>query len=263
MPRPRQGETRQDFLDRCMGSAEANRDYPDRDQRFAVCNSLWRQKKDTDMDHKFVNLDLKEVSSDGEFEGYASKFGIRDQGGDIVQKGAFSSALSSRPTTAIKMLWQHDPSNPIGVWDEIKEDNTGLRVKGRLLLSVQKAQETYELMKAGIIEGLSIGYRTIKAMRDESSGARLLKELDLWEISLVTFPMLKEATVTGVKGEWNKRDVERVLRDAGMPNAMAVKLIAGGWDAANTSGVQGDPDAGLSELAESIRQMNETLQRRM
>lgn len=217
----------------------------------------------TNTEQKFAPLDLKEVSDEGEFEGYASKFGDRDQGGDTVVKGAFTSSLKKRRVQGIKMLWQHDPSFPIGVWDEIKEDSNGLYVKGRLLTSVSKAKETYELMKAGVIDGLSIGYRTIKAMRDDRTGYRELKELDLWEISLVTFPMLASATVTSVKGDWDKRSVERVLRDAGMPNAMAVKLIAGGWDAANTSGGQGDPDDGLNDLAAQLRQMNETLQRRL
>jgi HK97 family phage prohead protease len=217
----------------------------------------------TNTEKKFVPLDLKEVSDEGTFEGYASKFDDRDQGGDMVLRGAFTKSLRTRSAKAVKMLWQHDPSYPIGIWEQMSEDASGLYVKGRLLTSVAKAKETYELMKAGVIDGLSIGYRTIKASRDDATGYRQLKELDLWEISLVTFPMLTSATVTSVKGDWSKRDAERVLRDAGMPNAMAVKLIAGGWDAANTSDGQGDPDDGLNDLADSIRRMNETLQRRM
>ncbi len=216
----------------------------------------------TNTEKKFQLLDLKEVSEEGVFEGYASKFGDRDQGGDTVMKGAFKNSLSQRKAKGVKMLWQHDPLHPIGVWDEIKEDATGLFVRGRLLTTVQKAKETYELMKAGVIDGLSIGYRTIKSLRDEATGFRQLKEVDLWEISLVTFPMLTSATVTSVKGDWTKREVERVLRDAGMPNAMAVKLIAGGYDAANSGG-QRDADDGLNGLAETIRQMNDNLQRRL
>ena len=216
----------------------------------------------TNTEKKFQLLDLKEVSEEGVFEGYASKFGDRDQGGDTVMKGAFKNSLSQRKAKGVKMLWQHDPSYPIGVWDEIKEDATGLLVRGRLLTTVQKAKETYELMKAGVIDGLSIGYRTIKSLRDDATGFRQLKEVDLWEISLVTFPMLTSATVTSVKGDWTKREVERVLRDAGMPNAMAVKLIAGGYDAANSGG-QRDADDGLNSLAETIRQMNDNLQRRL
>ena len=215
------------------------------------------------LESKFATIDLKQVSEDGEFEGYASKFGDRDQGGDTVLKGAFRNSLKTRKANGIKMLWQHNPSYPIGIWDEVKEDATGLFVKGRILDSVQKGRETLELMRAGIIDGMSIGYRTIKAMRDDATGFRQLKELDLWEISLVTFPMLPSATVTSVKGDWTKRDVERVLRDADMPNAMAVKLVAGGWDAANTAGVQGEPDDGLSDVASQLAALNETLQRRL
>lgn len=213
-------------------------------------------------EQKFIRLDFKDMSEDGVFEGYASKFDDQDQGGDTVLKGAFRASLKQRKPKQVKMLWQHDPSYPIGIWEDVKEDATGLYVKGRLLTSVQKAKETYELMKAGVLDGLSIGYRTIKSIRDERTGFRQLKEVDLWEISVVTFPMLRSATVTSIKGDWGKRDVERVLRDAGMPNAMTVKLIAGGWDAANRGG-QGDPDDDLEGLAESIRQMNETIQRRM
>lgn len=217
----------------------------------------------TTTEKRFNHLNLKEVSDKGTFEGYASRFGDQDQSGDTVIKGAFVNSLKERKPDQIKMLWQHDPSYPIGVWEEIKEDSKGLYVRGRLLTSIQKAKETYELMKAGIIDGLSIGFRTVKALRDDQTGERQLKELDLWEISLVTFPMLTSATVTSVKGEWSKRDVERVLRDAGMPNAMAVKLIACGWNTANTSDGQGDPDGGLVDLTETLRRINENLQRRL
>lgn len=203
-------------------------------------------------------LDLKEVSDEGEFVGYASKFDIADQGGDVVQKGAFTATLGTRTASQVKMLWQHSPSEPVGLWKSIEEDSIGLKVQGKLLLGVNRARETYELMKAGVVDGLSIGYRTIKSVRDDK-GRRMLKELDLWEISLVTFPMLREATVDGVKGDWTERDAERVLRDAGMPNAMATRLVAGGWKAADTSGGQRDAANGLSDLAEQIRQMNENL----
>lgn len=213
-------------------------------------------------EHKFSTIDLKQVSDTGEFEGYASKFGDRDKIGDAVMKGAFAGAIRNRGAGGIKMLWQHEASHPIGVWDEIKEDGEGLFVRGRILTAVSKGQEVYELMRAGVVDGLSIGFRTIKSAIDERTGFRNLKELDLWEISVVTFPMLETATVTSVKGDWDKRKAERVLRDAGMPNAMATKLVAGGWDAADTKG-QGDPDDGLSDAAERLRRMNETLQGRL
>ena len=92
------------------------------------------------------------------------------------------------------MLWQHDPAQPIGVWDEVREDEKGLWVKGRLLSTVAKGREAIELLSAGAIDGLSIGYRTVRASKSEK-GTRLLTELDLWEVSLVTFPMLPSARI--------------------------------------------------------------------
>ncbi len=129
--------------------------------------------------------------------GYASLFGARDQGGDVVQKGAYTASLArlSKTGRGVKMLWQHDPAQPIGVWDEVREDATGLWVKGRILTAVDKGREAAALLDAGAIDGLSIGYRTLKSTKD-AGGARLLTELELWEVSLVTFPMLSEARVS-------------------------------------------------------------------
>jgi hypothetical protein len=97
------------------------------------------------------------------------------------------------------MLWQHDPGQPIGVWDEVREDRKGLFVRGRLLRDVARGREAAALLEAGAIDGLSIGYRTKRAERD-GAGGRRLHEIELWEVSLVTFPMLAEARV-GHKGE--------------------------------------------------------------
>ena len=129
-------------------------------------------------------------------EGYASVFGVADQGGDVVEKGAYAASLAAlaRAGRRVKMLWQHDPAQPIGVWDEVREDATGLWVKGRILIEVERGREVAALVQAGAIDGLSIGYRTVKAERD-GKGKRLLSELELWEVSLVTFPMLPEARV--------------------------------------------------------------------
>ncbi|MDE3078981.1 MAG: HK97 family phage prohead protease [Paracoccaceae bacterium] len=134
-------------------------------------------------------------------EGYASLFGVADQGGDVVQAGAYAASLKAMAAAgrSVKLLWQHDPGQPIGIWDEVREDGRGLWVKGRLLTDVARGREAAALIAAGAIEGLSIGYRTVKAARD-SKGQRLLTELELWEVSLVTFPMLAQARVAG-KGE--------------------------------------------------------------
>lgn len=126
-------------------------------------------------------------------EGYASVFGVPDRGGDVVAKGAYKASLAAR-ACAVKLLWQHDPSQPIGVWDEIAEDERGLRVKGRLLTDLRQGAEAHALLRAGAIDGLSIGYRTKKATSD-GKGHRHLTQVELWEVSLVTFPMLPEARV--------------------------------------------------------------------
>ena len=143
--------------------------------------------------------------------GYASLFGLRDQGGDVVQKGAYAASLKRLAGSgrAVKMLWQHDPTQPIGVWDEVREDATGLWVKGRILTEVEKGREAAALLTAGAIDGLSIGYRTVKAERD-GKGQRLLSELELWEVSLVTFPMLPQARVSA-KGDAPDAEIWRMM----------------------------------------------------
>ena len=151
-------------------------------------------------------------------EGYASLFGKRDQGGDVVLKGAYAASLKRLAAggRAVKMLWQHDPAQPIGVWDEVREDATGLWVKGRILSDVEKGREAAALLAAGAIDGLSIGYRTVRAERD-GKGQRLLQELELWEVSLVTFPMLPEARVAAKSDELEAetwRSLARALHEA-------------------------------------------------
>lgn len=124
--------------------------------------------------------------------GYASIFGALDRGGDVVQRGAYAASLAGGQ--AVKMLWQHDPAQPIGVWEEIREDERGLWVAGRLLNEVARGREAAALVAAGAVDGLSIGYRTKRAERG-AGGQRLLTEVELWEISLVTFPLLNAARV--------------------------------------------------------------------
>ncbi|QXT38891.1 HK97 family phage prohead protease [Gymnodinialimonas ceratoperidinii] len=143
------------------------------------------------LEAKFQRFD-SDLTLDDDFAiaGYASLFGARDQGGDLVEKGAYAKSLGAG--RKVKMLWQHDPSEPIGIWDEIREDDRGLFVRGRLLKSVARAREAAALTRAGAIDGLSIGYRTVKSHKDEK-GARCLSEVELWEVSLVTFPMLPDA----------------------------------------------------------------------
>ena len=177
------------------------------------------------LEHKFCQIDASFSVKDGaEISGYASLFGKVDQGGDMVSPGAYQTALKSLQTTgrSVKMLWQHDSAQPIGVWDEVKEDSRGLWVKGRILKDVAKGREAAALIEAGAIDGLSIGYRTIRATKDENGG-RVLSELELWEVSLVTFPMLSDARVAAKAGD----PADATLRElAAVFNAARSELIA-------------------------------------
>lgn len=143
-----------------------------------------------------------ELTSDraGEFEGYASLFNLPDLGRDLVEPGAFTRSLARRGPSGIRLLWQHDPAEPIGQWLMVREDRRGLFVRGRLSLAVARAREVHALMREGAVDGLSIGFRTVTARTDRRGGYRRLIEIDLWEISVVTFPLLPQARVSAVKG---------------------------------------------------------------
>jgi uncharacterized protein len=172
-----------------------------------------------DLEHKFARLG-GDVTVEGgtEIAGYASLFGARDQGGDTVEPGAYAASLARMAAAGgrVKMLWQHDPAEPIGIWDEVREDARGLYVKGRILTDVARGREAAALIGAGAIDGLSIGYRTVRATKG-SGGLRHLNELDLWEVSLVTFPMLPAA---------------RVAAKADDPGTEAMRALAGAFRSA-------------------------------
>jgi HK97 family phage prohead protease len=173
---------------------------------------------------------------DGAIEGYASLFGEVDQARDMVMPGAFTQTLKQRGLRKIPMLFQHDPSEPVGVWLELKEDWRGLRARGRLIPDVTRARELLSLLKAGAVDGLSIGYRTVRGQIDPKSRVRRLYQVDLWEISIVTFPLLNGARVSAVKhapklspqraaaeAEWRA-----MLRgeDIGIPRALRAPLAS-------------------------------------
>lgn len=121
--------------------------------------------------------------------GYASLFGVPDDASDVVVRGAFRRSLNERGIQGIRMLWQHDPGRPIGIWDEAREDRLGLRITGRLLAGTAAGREAAVLVAAGALDGLSIGFRTRSARRDPATGLRRIFDIDLWEVSLVTFPL--------------------------------------------------------------------------
>ena len=184
---------------------------------------------------KFTPFELKALDDSGTFEGYASLFNREDMGHDVVAPGAFRETLNGRDASAIKMLFQHNPSEPIGVWETLREDAKGLFARGRLLPDVTRAREVLSLMRAGALDGLSIGFKAVAARRDAKSGIRRLLRIDLWEISIVTFPMLPEARIAAVKSRPfsahtpTEREFERWLtQDAGFTRSEARALLAHG-----------------------------------
>jgi len=168
---------------------------------------LLRQSYERALEIKRAAIPPPVTDSVGMIEGYASLFGVRDTGGDIVVAGAFARSLRRRGASGVKMLWQHRAHEPIGVWTSLVEDARGLKVTGRLNLSVARARETLSLLQSGAVDGLSIGFRALRAQNEKSLGGRRLLELDLWEISIVTFPMLTQARVTGVKRDSRRAPV--------------------------------------------------------
>ena len=140
------------------------------------------------------------IEPDGTVEGYASLFGELDAARDMVMPGAFARTLKSRGLRRIPMLFQHDPAEPVGVWLELAEDFRGLRARGKLIPEVARARELLALVKSGAVDGLSIGFRTVKGRIDPVTRVRRIIDLDLWEISIVTFPLLAGARVRAVKG---------------------------------------------------------------
>ena len=198
-------------------------------------------------------FDMKALSEDGEFEGYAATFGDVDLGNDVVMPGAFSASLVKWPAHKVKMLHQHRPDEIAGKWLELRETDKGLYAKGKLFLKVQRGQEIHEMMKEGQLEGLSIGYRTREYEIDNELGVRRLKKVDLREISIVTFPMNELAGVTLVKGDAlpTEREFERFLmRDAGFTAQQAKAIIANGYKSLTNARDAGESDDSGSLLAQ-------------
>lgn len=139
------------------------------------------------------------IDANGTVEGYASLFGEVDAARDMMMPGAFAQTLRQRDIRRVPMLFQHDPAEPIGIWLELREDFRGLYARGRLIPDVRRAAEVLALLRAGTSDGLSIGFRTVKGRLDPKTRIRKLDAVDLWEISIVTFPLLAGARVRAVK----------------------------------------------------------------
>ena len=194
----------------------------------------------------------------GTFEGYGSVFGNKDLGNDVIESGAFTKSLKRRKPQNVKLLYQHKSDMPIGVFDEIREDDHGLVVKGRLALKTQAGAEAYELLKMGALDGLSIGFRVNpkEVSYDKRGNKRIIKEVDLMEVSLVTFPMNPQATVRSVKGEEiSIREWENGMRDAFSLSRSEAKMAA---KAVTDAFGQRDVDSNV-ELVDAIKNLTKTL----
>lgn len=187
-----------------------------------------------------IPLTIKSVSDSGEFEGYGSVFGVKDSYSDIVVRGAFEKSLAAwaEKGRLPAMLWQHKISEPIGVYTEMREDETGLYLKGRLLIEGDDlARRAHAHMKAGSLSGLSIGYVLDDCEYDKEKEAFILKQIDLWEVSLVTFPANDEARISNVKSLLERGEtpppskVEKALREVGFSGSQAKAFMAKGYGA--------------------------------
>ena len=181
--------------------------------------------------HFDVGFEIKAVNADGTVEGYGSVFGVRDNYDDVIAKGAFVQSLKDHKAagTMPAMLWQHDADKPIGIWTEMIEDEKGLRIKGRLAMETVKGKEAHALLKMGAINGLSIGFMSKEWAYDSGAEVRTLTAIDLWEVSLVTFPANEKARVTNVKSAdemATPKDAEKALRDAGFSKSDATAFVS-------------------------------------
>jgi len=213
-------------------------------------------KSDHDYDTQVIPFEFKAYNDDdqeekGVFEGYGSIFGNKDLGNDVVEEGAFTKSLKKRKPKEVKLLWQHKQDQPIGVFESIKEDGDGLQVKGRLALGTQQGREAFELMKMGALDGLSIGYKADpnKQSYDERRRRRMLKEVDLMEISLVTFPMNPKARVMSVKAcDRTIREWETFLREEGELSRSDSKVCA----KALVNSLTKHRDDGQTEISDAV-----------
>jgi hypothetical protein len=190
----------------------------------------------------------------GIVEGYGSVFGNIDSSGDIVEKGAFKRLFNKK---TYPMLWQHNREQPIGVWEEFYEDEKGLRVKGRLLIDdIPLAKEAYALLKNNVINGLSIGYYPNHGFYDTENNYHI-DDLELYEVSLVTFPANYKATIIEVKSDLTIRDAEKALVSVGFSHKVAKEILAKGFKTATVrdeqTEVQRDVDKEILSMLNSIK----------
>lgn len=204
------------------------------------------------------SFELKDISETGTFDGYGSVFGVKDSYDEIVAPGAFSESLAMGKMPAL--LWQHRSGEPIGVYTAMAEDNIGLHVSGQLAMKTARGAEAYELLKMKAISGLSIGFVTREDSYDRVTGIRTLKKVDLWEVSLVTFPANDAARVQGVKaieGMTTLSEIEDYLREAGGFSRNEAKCLIARIKSANPREATDD----LMKLAANLTRNTNSLKR--
>lgn len=213
-----------------------------------------------------LQLKLASDESIGSFTGYASTFGgDPDNHGDIVAPGAFQKSLAKHAAAGTRpaLLWQHDQSNPVGVWTSFQENAQGLLADGRLTMDVPQAKAAHALAKDGAL-ALSIGYMIPPGGAELVKGVRLLKEIDLVEVSLVGIAANSNARILSVKSAFdpadpNPRDFERAARDAlGLSAREAKRLMAGGWNGL-VRDERPDDSTELAQIAAKLQRITESL----
>lgn len=222
------------------------------------------QRKDRELHHRAFPFKVKAVEDTGRFTGYASVFGVLDAYREIVAPGAFANSIKEIAATGrpLPCLWQHLSSAPIGGYDKLEEDSKGLYVEGFLLTDeIEKARETHALMKRGIVSGLSIGYYVIDDSYNDKEFIRTLKQLELVEVSVVTFPANPDARVDTIKGKLRSgvkvtlREFEQCLREQGFSRLEAHCIAERGFKVGYLdSGELGDDTAkSLAATARGIQ----------
>lgn len=187
-----------------------------------------------------IPFEIKSISDTGAFTGYGSVFGVKDSYSDIVIKGAFANSLNKwkEKGRLPALLWQHKMDEPIGYYTKMVEDDNGLYLEGQLLIDDDPlAKRAHAHMKAKSLSGLSIGYILNDYDYDKEKSAFILKDIDLWEVSVVTFPANDEARIDNVKSIFESgdipppREIERVLRDVGLSRTQAKAFMSEGYAA--------------------------------
>lgn len=214
------------------------------------------------METKYIDFKAEIKASDaeggrGKVVGFASVYGVIDSYAEVVEPGAFTRSLKEYGMPS--MLLQHKPEDIGGIWIKAEDTSAGLKLEGEMNLDVQKAKEAHSLAKQGALKGLSIGFRTRQAHYDDE-GIRHLTDVDLMEVSLVTFPANRQAMISAVKSAASKitteREFENFLRDAGFSKSQAATIVSKGYKAIDRDLRDADEDEVATLLKSTLSILN-------